>query len=232
MADNFVKRERVKTPLDERKLTLRAPTPGHAGKFASLMWGFVGNNPRITVYTNDPDDSGESKGYGRIVAALDLVVFCVFLKELKNAIDAPGEYKRQVDNMNYTFFGGKRSDEPKLVSQLWVGKDKDGMVYISVTAKDRPKIKFAFHFPDFHKLRKEDGNEITKAEASVAVAESYYFILGQMMTHMAVSHWQEPPPKPQNGNGNNYRNGGQQNSRPAGNSYTNADNTEMEDMPF
>ena len=212
MADNNFRRpERTKNALDNRKLNLSAPTPGVQGNRASLIWGLYANNPRLTVYTNDPNDSGESNGYGKISANLDTPTFFGFLELLKFIVhEAPLDYKDKVENKNFIFPGGKRSEKPVLVSELWAGKDKDGVIWVSVTARDRPKIKFPIQAPDFHRFVHGDGTEYTPAETSKLFALGYINVLEKMMSHLQVTLWQEPEKKDNNrgGGGGGYGNRG------------------------
>lgn len=203
MAGNFKPPPRAKTALDNRKLNLSAPVPNVQGKYASLIWGLFSNNPRITVYTNDPNDNAPP-GYGKISANLSLPAFMMFLVMLRKVIDSPGETKDKVENKNYTYFSGKRSDLPVVVSELHVGKDAEGVVWISVTdtiKKERPRIKFKFHPDDFHALVHGDGRPYSKGEASALYAEGYANLLDKMMIHMASENYVEPPPRDGGGGG-------------------------------
>lgn len=208
MAGNFQRPERVKNALDNRKLNLSAPTPGVQGAKASLIWGLYANNPRLTVYTNDPNDSGEQNGYGKISANLDGPTFFAFLELLKVAANAPGEFKDKVENKNFIFPGGKRSERPVVVSELWAGKDKDGIVWISVTARDRPKIKFPILSPDFHQFIHGDGTPYEPAETSKLFALGYINLLDKMMAHLMVTLWVEPEKKDFGGDRGGNRGGG------------------------
>lgn len=201
MAD-FKPAPREKNALDNRKLSLSAPLPNGGGKKSSLQWSLVSNNPRITVFTNDPNDANNN--YGKISANLDLPKFYEFMLKLRQAADAPGEYKSYVENLGFTFYGGKRSDTPAVLSQLFVGKDKDGVVWMSVTdaqKKERPRIKFNFGTPDFHTWHHGDGTPYSAGEASKLAAEAYYLMLTNLMTHMAAMHYVEPPPRDGQGGG-------------------------------
>jgi hypothetical protein len=207
MAD-FTPTPRAKNSLDHRKLNLNAPAPNAPGQQASLIWGIHANNPRITVYTNDPQDKGADKGYGKISANLDLPVFFAFLRSLDQVIEGPNDVKLGIENKNFIFPQGKRSEKPIVVSTLFFGKDKDGVVWMSVSAKDRPKIKFDFGINDFHHFVKGDGTPYTKAEMSVLFAKGYVRILEEMVPALLVDNYVEPAPKPQQGGGGNYGNRG------------------------
>jgi hypothetical protein len=199
---------RPKNALDNKKLGMRAPNA--IGKYAALQWSLVNNNPRITVYTNDPNDT---KDYGKITAALDAPTFFAFLNGLKKAVDTPSSEKFEqliIENSNFIFPGGKRSEKPVVVSRLIVGRDDDGTVWISVTAQGRPNIKFPFTTPEFHSLIKKNGDKLDVGEASKIYANAYHAVLTAVMAHMLVSHYVEPPPKDQAPGGKPSYGGGQQ----------------------
>lgn len=193
---------RKKIGLDNQKLSMSAPNS--KGKRAGLLWQLINNNPRIVVYTNDPDDQAD---YGKITAALDAPTFFAFLNLIDNAIKAEGEYKEKIDNANYTWPGGKRSETPSVVSSLIVGKDADGLIWISVSAPRRPQIKFPFINPEFHNFFHRDGSPYEKAEVSAIMAKSYLDILRGMMAQLLVTEYVEPKPK-EDRNGGGNRGGG------------------------
>lgn len=197
MAD-FKPAPRVTNALDNRKLNLSAPGVDQ-GKRASLIWGLYSNNPRITVWTG-----GESEGrQEKIAANLDLPVFYAFLNLLNKTLVGPNGAKSAIENMGFTFPGGKRSEKPSVLSELWVGKDDDGSVWISVTAYNRPKIKFYFVASDFHHFKKGDGTPFSKAEINNLFAEGYVKLLENMMATMACNNWVPPVPRDNNGGGGN-----------------------------
>lgn len=197
---------RKKIALDNRKLALSAPCPSAPGKFSTLSWRLVTNNPRITVYTNDPADMTEKNQNGLISAALDAPVFFMLMKMLYKIVDAPAGTKEKIENRNYIFPAGKRSEKPVVVSEIIIGKDEEGVVFISVVAydKNRPRIKFDLVPNEFHTLYHQNGQQFTKAEASELYARGYIKCLEGLMNHLLVTEWVEPEKKD---NGNN-RNGG------------------------
>lgn len=210
MAERFQPPPRKKIALDNGKLKLSAPTPGVQGKYAQLAWGLVSNNPRLTVYTGDPEDAGERTGYGKIVAAMDAYAFYMLTGLIKRiALEGP-DTKYKMDNMNFTWFGGKRSDGPVVVSSTWVGKDKEGIVWLSVVAKDRPAIKFKFEAPKMHQICRADGSPADAGETSVLAALGYVQLLEGVMANLLVTEYTEPPPPKdrQGGGGGGYNRGG------------------------
>lgn len=199
---------RKKIALDNRKLALSAPCPSAPGKFATLTWRLVSNNPRITVYTNDPADMTEKNGNGLIAAALDAPIFFALVSLLYKIIDGPNGVKEKIENKNHIFPGGKRSEKPVVVSEIIVGKDDEGVVFISVVAydKSRPRIKFELIPNEFHCFYHQNGQQFTKAEASDLYARGYMQCLEGLMTHLLVTEWVEPEKKDMNNNRGGNRN--------------------------
>lgn len=194
---------REKNGLDNRKLALSTPTPGAQGKFARLDWSIVNANPRVTVYTNDPNDPGEG---GRIAGAFDIVGFITWIEKFNWVIsDAPNGYKDKVSLKNFRYFGpGKKSERPEVISELWFGKDEQGVCWISLLdalKRERPKIKFEFANNDWYEWHHGDGTPYSKGEISAAFARGYTKLLPLMMSHMATVDYTPPEPKQPPGGG-------------------------------
>lgn len=198
MAGNFTPTPRKKVALDNKKLSLYAPCPSAPGKISSLSWRLVSNNPRIDVYTNDPADMTERNKNGLISAALDAPVFFSLMQILYQTIDAPGVIRNKIENKNFIFPGGKRSDKPVITGEIIVGKDEDGVIWISVLAydKERPKIKFQLLPTDFHNYFHGDGSVYGKGEISKLYAKGFIRLLEGIMTHLLVTEYVEPEKKP------------------------------------
>ncbi len=204
------KSEKAKNALNNSKLSLSAPCPGVGGKYSQLKFDIYQNNPRIVVRTNDPSEMTREKNFSQIVAAMDAPNFYAFLELLKTAYESTVETKNRIENWNYDFVEGQRSKEPIHLSDTWVGKDKDGCVFISVVSKkeDRPVIKFITVPGDnrWHKFYHSDGTQYTMAESSVILARSWYNLLSGLMSNIIVKEYVEPPPYvPGGGAGSNYR---------------------------
>ncbi len=217
MAD-FRPAPRAKNALDNRKLNLTAPcpTPTGAGKTSTLTVNvFTAEktgepNPRITVFTRDPEDQGERNGYGKIQANLDPIVFMVVMEKLERVARGPvgTEDKVKMENKNYTFFGGKKSDAPQVVSEVQFGKDADGLVWISVTAQNRPRIKFPFGPNDFHTLFHTSGEQFSRAEASELWALAWIRLMRKMVPAFLVSDYKDIPYDPNAAGGRGGQGGG------------------------
>lgn len=189
MAEQQAFTPRKKIALDNNKLNLSAPSSGGGGKTASLIWGFHKNNPRITVWTRDPQDETEKNGKGKIQAELDLPVLLSMLNVLRAAIMEEPGYKAKLENKNFTFFGGKRSDAPMVLTEIWVGKDSEGFVFISVTAPGRPVIKFRIQPSDFHTWYSANGEKITPEKLATTYVAGYLDIVQGIYNHLSVTEY-------------------------------------------
>lgn len=217
---DFKPPERKKTALDNSKLRLQAPCPSAEGKMSSMGFQLVSNNPRIVVNTNDPADEGNN--YGRISANMDLPAFVALLKILDTLIKSPSENKYSIQCLGHTFFKGQRSQEKKILATVWVGRDKEGVLWISVTSENRPKIKFPFGpAGGYHSLHHADGSPCTASEVSEFYAKAFLSILEQMIVNVAVDNYVPPEPR-NNGGFNKGSNGGggyQKQSAPAASNF-------------
>ena len=210
---------RKKNALDEYKLRLSARPQQGAQKPASLAFSVVKNMVHVDVYTNVPND----KDNGRIRAAMDSPTFFAMLELLQMAIESPEQMSRKIENKNFTFYQGKRSETPMVVSTTMIGKDKEGRVFLAVLAKDRPNIPFYFLPSSFHHLLNQDGSPLDEGTISVIYAKGFIKLLYALVPAVLESEYVEPVPRdqqgggqrPQGGGGGNYQGGGQRSEAPA-----------------
>lgn len=218
---SFTATPRVKIALDNNKLNLSAPST-ESGKTASLIWGLVKNNPRITVWTRDSQDMTEKNGNGRIQAELDLPILFSIIEILEKLTGEEPGTRYKLENKNFTFYGGKRSDKPEVLTEIWVGKDKEGFVYISVTATNRPVIKFRIApSTGFHTWYTQSGEPVAPAELAKAYVKGYLNILRGIYSHLAVTEFVDIQAEKaaKQGGGNQYGNNRQGGYK--GNDYSN-----------
>lgn len=145
------------------KFMMFTPTPGAPTKRAKLAWSVRDGNPRITVFTNDPNDK---TAYGIISCPMNPETFISFIDLFQSVANGENNVKYKIDCMT-----AKRDQEGKmmektLLSELWFGKDEQGVCWISALAPGRPKIRFNFAISDFHRIYKPDGNPLSEGEAS------------------------------------------------------------------
>lgn len=197
--ENNQRPERKKNAFNNSKLTLSAPCPTAKGKYSTLGFEFHNNNPAIVVRTNDPGDMTPARSYGRIMANMDIPAFYAFITNLEEAIRSEGEFKKKCENYNYDYASGQRSENVTHISDLWVGKDKEGCVYISVLSKkdDRAVIKFTMGPSDgrWHKYFHGDGTQFTKSDMSTLYSKAWLMILKEVTGNLIVQEYIAPVPR-------------------------------------
>jgi hypothetical protein len=148
------------------KFGMYTDAPGAEGRRSRLVFSSFRGNPRITVFTGVPNDSGK----GVINAPMNPETFLIFLNMLESTAKQTGEVKHKIacDTTVKTSDGetNQRTQQRMALSDIFFGKDAEGVVWVSVIAENRPKIKFEFTVSNFHRIYKGDGTQISKGEAS------------------------------------------------------------------
>lgn len=229
----FKKRE--KTALDHMKLRLYGEkVDGSKDSPSFLFYMTMDGNPRIDVYTGVQGD----KDNGLIRAAMDIRTARAFLKLTEHVVAHDGACRFYIENQNYTWPGGKRSEKPVLVSRTVVGKAEDGRIYFSVIAEGRPKAIFYMTSPFFHKMTDAEGQRIDVKLESRLFTEGYIEHVGELMSSVATKIYVEPaprnPPPGQSGGGyqQNSNSGGGYQQKQQQQAAPKPDNKFDDDIPF
>lgn len=209
--------------LDFEKMQMWTPTPGAPGKRAKLGFGIRDGNPRITVFTNDPKDT-VSKGI--IYAAMNPETFFAFLQMFEKVARSSEETKMKIDCFGLRYENDKPTKDRILLSELYFGRTAEGIVWLSVVAENRPKIKFDFKISDFHGIFNGAGNQISEAEASQLEALAKIGLLRTVYGNMIAKNIENPPPRP------NANKGGFNKTDDSFKPKTSPDNSFGDDLPF
>lgn len=164
--------------LDEFKLRLSADALPGAKVYGdrkatpALAIRIKDNQPRFVVYTNVEND----KNNGIIEAAMDSFVFFTVIQGLRDVAEgrSPGFV---VNNRGYSFGAQGRSSEPFTLSQTRVGVNDDGIICISVIAKNRPEAIFKFGPHEWHPMLDRQGNSLSIKEQTRMYALAYATIM-------------------------------------------------------
>lgn len=219
MADyqNNQRPPKEKTLLDDPFMRLSAPcpTPAGQGKKSTLRVSLEKNgpqsmqNPHLVVYTNDPTEKDRDTNYGKIIGKFDYLTWATYMETLIDAINWENGRKEFINCREHIFAGGKRSEAPVTTARVTIGKDSEGVINISVTAKGRPHIVFPFLPPEgFHEFQHADGTPLSKAELSARFVRGYHKRMGATVEQLMVKNYTPPPPMDFNKGGNGGGGGG------------------------
>lgn len=205
--------DKIEHALQNPKIRLSAPNPQSKGKYATLQVDIWNNNPRVIVNTNDPNFASADRQFGRITGAMEAPTYYAMLGFIDQAIAAEPGWKANVQLLSNPKGQNGPGVEPVPAADVWIGKDAEGVVFISVVNKlgeGWPVIKFPFGAPDrrFVKVYHANGNEYSKAELSVQYAKAFREAFGQLMAGVLVKTYEKPPPFIPGNKGGGYNRGG------------------------
>lgn len=193
---------RPKNAMDNTNFGLSAPCPTADGKYSNFKVIVVNGNPRIQVYTGDPNDRTDN---GRIETRAHPMLLGAFAELIRtvSANPNPCKYGMAIDNFD------PQQGRPSKTHRLIVGRDKDGVIYVSlidIRYDSRPRVQFKLDTPRWVVLEGEDGQPLNRGEASAIAARAYANTLEKFAALIADRTYKHPEPK--NKGGNNNRGGG------------------------
>lgn len=190
-----------RTAFDEIKLRLSGPRQEGGKRPPNLRVSVIRNNPRIDVFTNIEGDVDN----GRISAPMEALTMFALIVKVEDI--AKGEPDTQVKIANKTGAPGQQ----KILSHTIVGKDKEGRVFISVIAQNRPRIKFMFLPSDWHEMAHKDGTPYEEAELSCVYARAWAKMMTELCPNVMDTHFQESDYQKNAGNNKGSYNSGSYN---------------------
>jgi hypothetical protein len=232
MAD-FQQNNRPKVPktlLDDPFLALSAPCPTAAGEAQNrksklfVMLKKNGpqslRNPHMVVKTGCPTEQDQSTDYGKIIAPFDFGTWGTAMELISEAVDWEPGKRMSIISKNTVFVAGKRSNEPLPQATVIVGKDKDGIICLSIKhfKEGRPVIVFKMLPPaGFFDFKNADGTPVSDAVISKWYAKAYVKRMQAVVSQLMVDTYEEPAPyDPNNRGGNNGGGGGNNNNNRGG----------------
>lgn len=183
--------------LDDKKFALYGQASEGGKGPPKLSFSVFRGNPAIIVFPNDPNDS-ESKP---IRAAMDLFSWGSFVSAVQNAITSePGTQYR---------IANKKGPPQKVFVETTtvIGKDDEGVIYISVLAKDRAKKRFDIMPNRYTELLSADGNPMDRGQASQIFAAGFIDVLNNTVQHYCRERYEPPQQGGNRGGGGGNRGG-------------------------
>lgn len=217
------------------KATLRngVPIPPTA------QWSVRDNQPRITVYTGVEGDKQD----GKIEAAMDLPTASAVFEAIRIYADGgevDGKPVVGITCRGYLWTGKGKSEKPMVLATIYVGRNRDGNVFLSIVSSDasRPKIVFPILPTEWHGAVDTNGETIDNKAVSRLYAKGYAnMIEGILQQIVVIEHisWQEQQERRnknngQSGNGNSGG-GGYGNNNRGGGGYGNNGGNQRSSSP-
>lgn len=165
-------------------LTLKVSYNDESNDFGVLTFATRNDYPRFVVYTKNKRPQGERFDYDTMITATyDLVNFETFLGYMEQSIDLKNDEELSLDCYNTKYVNNQRTDDIAIQATARVGKSSKGVIYLSITAEGKRKVKFPL-LPNekYMKFKDTQGNVITdKAVLSKMYMTSYIKVLKKLL---------------------------------------------------
>lgn len=164
------------------------------GKRSRMILSFRDGNPRMVVYT------GGMGAESIINFPADMATLTSIMSTFKEIAQKkePG-YKEIIESLTTVYKDDKPTNEKRVLSKLYIGKSKEGIMYMSLVSENRPKLIFTFIPSLYHVFRDGDGNKIPDAVMScrlaVAFADTMLDAIATVMIQYTNEEYTEVPRK-------------------------------------
>jgi hypothetical protein len=180
--------KRFKSPYRQNisdKYILAKYAINEQNKRASFHIRVAGNKCRLTVWTNIINDVNSGKIEAVIEFSTMYDILAAFEKMTEKDNDSSNTIKlKGLGKDGYK--GGKIT-----TAIFYIGKDKDGILWLALHKKDRPKIKFTFEEDEWAEYCHKTGETLSKSELSVLRAKSYINLAREVIANLAVQEFVE-----------------------------------------
>jgi len=154
---------------------------------ALLQWSIRDGHPRVEVFTGNVDLRTTPDYSKMIKGALDYITLAVIFNSAREIIIGDDDKKYVYNCYNAEFVDGERTGNTILQARITIGKDKAGVIYMSVTEDNKKKIKFDILPNKWIKYFDTEGVEITdKRKLSRMYAMEYFNLLQKCMDEQAI----------------------------------------------
>lgn len=185
----------------------------------TLAWGIKDNQPRAIVYTNVEGDKQD----GKIEAAMDAFTFQAIMEAIRIYADGGMVDDKPIVGITCSGFlwtGNGKSEKPMVLSTVFVGRNRDGVVVLSVQSSDksRPKLSFKLHPTEWHGGVDQTGQPLSSQAISRLYAKGYANLVEGIVEQLLVNeHVSWETIRDRKGKGNGQSGGGGFNRNNGGN---------------
>ena len=167
--------------LDRLKLWCNHPTLPNIN--SKLSFGIRDGFPRITLFTNDPN---ERDAAGRLSCSFDIITFYTFIRLFKRIIMTDKEDSNKIACYTHTWENGvKVSNEKVLQAILEFGKHNN-KCYIKINYPNRDTGTFIFSGSIFHDILKADESLFSESERSSLEAIDFLEVAADLYKEATV----------------------------------------------
>jgi len=156
-----------------------------SSKRPRLVFSFRDGNPRISVYT------GNSGVEGIISFPSDIPTMVSAMSMLKDVANGPNGNKVAIDSLTVNYVNNKPTNEKKLVSTLYIGKSKEGLVYLSVITEGKPKLVFSIKPSQYHTFKDSEKNVISDSVISPMMAKGIADVVLNVVSNILITYTNE-----------------------------------------
>lgn len=132
-------KELEKSLLELNKLSLHRLNK--AERTSSLKWGFRKGYPRLMVFINGSDLSVRGRD-NMIIAPFGFTALNTLTGAMAEIIEAEKGTEFTINCINAKYVDNKKTDETTIQATVVVGKDQDGMIFISLSEENKPTVRF------------------------------------------------------------------------------------------
>jgi hypothetical protein len=169
----------VKKYFDVARLVIWGDGDEEGNRKPRLVFGFRDGNPRITVYTGQ---QGNDSVISFPSDSPTMISILTYMKDI--AKSAPGT-KILVESLTLVYENNRPTKEKKVISTLYIGKSKEGLVYLSVISENKPKLIFTIKPSTYHTFKDGDKANIEDSKISelmtIGIADTMLNIIGQIL---------------------------------------------------
>ncbi len=161
------------------------------GVEASCALTFYDGQPRITINTGVRGKEGLINFPSTVTGFISIMSMIKIVAET----DLP---KAVADGTMPVYKDDKRTNERVLISNLHVGKDKEGIVYLAVIDDRHPKIIFYLKPSYFHAMKDKDGTPLNEAMMSKEFTLQLVHMFSLCVANVMTSRLEEDQPVQRN----------------------------------
>jgi hypothetical protein len=154
-------------------------------KRSRLVFSFRDGNPRITVYT------GGTGPNSVISFPSDYPTMVGIINILKDVIVSQPGTNFSIDSLTSVYENNKVTTEKKVVSTLYIGKSKEGLIYFSVISENKPKLVFTIKPSPYHIFKDSEKNVIPNEVISCKIANGIAELILNIISNIVTAYTAE-----------------------------------------